>query len=1141
MPKSYRIRTTVGKDKVVNFDLNQDFDLLEVLSLSLNQTDVYTRMCADFGVVMGRVVVNGGFGVPNAKVSVFIPLDDEDAKNDVIRELYPFKRPDAKDENGKRYNLLSSIPTNDCHIAVGTFPELEDVLTSPQVAKVYKKYFKYTAKTNDSGDFMIYGIPVGTQTLVMDVDLSDIGCFSMLPQDFKEQGFPDSQFDGTRFKTDESIDSLPQIIGQKKVIDIRPFWGDEEFCSAAITRVDFDLADSGIEIKPTAVLMGGTATDVEKDSMNRRCKSKRKQGNLCNLVSQPGIIDVIRFTPFFEDKPYDCDPLIPTAPTPVLERYYLENSGRVIDESGSFLIHAPMNLDHIITNEFGEQVPSNDPSIGIATKGRYRFRIRPENDIGTAKNRRRASFLVPNIKEYNNDFGDKNGIQTNSYNFSINWEDYPRQARCSQPYDMITAGDYFYDFKYNKVYAVAMFHDHFKHRHRAGFPSIKEIVPTQNEQCGGSTMPFPINSAVRRTKALIMLSQIFTRFQQMYLYSMTVLFNSVLKIIFIALGPVLAIIAVICGFINLLPSWLIGSISGCNISFCMRCGGCCSNLANTSACLCCGCCYFGLSVSFLLTRLRQTKYPECEKCECRGNCVISSNYPNGWVGPMVFGDFDFAGGILTCGGDPHFDCAGGFMISTTSQDDLVCCPDNYGVHGFPSGGAPAGGCGGCIRFNICGNPGCPWGFSVIDEFRRRENIISALCKGIMNYYWENSWITGFLYNFQFKAKLEYDYATDTYTSDHCDNAVYFHQEDRVYYYRSTPFLQLANSTTPYTHGGGGSLTNAGSWGDPATPLQGWFLNPNPGHANGDNGLHLYWPTTITDLGPRNKCITEICFEKGQREGCDVAKQLGSTSYQPIEDLIGDIYINKAAFQGTTLGTLFPKPEKVIGGDVQQALMQNCMTGILVYESSFALTNCDCNMTPTTIPAFTGTGIGDTYMPASNSTVGSPSGGLQNQVYAQSENITYFSPIVASTNSDQILDGYDVITCLSSELSASTQYVPYFFWYLSNNNYGSQTNSWTSLTEDGPWDTPAGNAVGASVNQNLLWQNALTNFNTLTSTGNQQWGPIGYPNVWTLVPNPSPAWNMSLPTWHYFGLRPGETAMNKFVRLYIDEELSNEVI
>ncbi len=46
MSKSYRIRTTPGIDKNIRIDIQQDFDLIEILSLKLKQEDVYTRFCA---------------------------------------------------------------------------------------------------------------------------------------------------------------------------------------------------------------------------------------------------------------------------------------------------------------------------------------------------------------------------------------------------------------------------------------------------------------------------------------------------------------------------------------------------------------------------------------------------------------------------------------------------------------------------------------------------------------------------------------------------------------------------------------------------------------------------------------------------------------------------------------------------------------------------------------------------------------------------------------------------------------------------------------------------------------------------------------------------------------------------------------
>ena len=38
MPKSFRVRTEIGKEKNLTFELKQDFDLLEILSLRLHTT-----------------------------------------------------------------------------------------------------------------------------------------------------------------------------------------------------------------------------------------------------------------------------------------------------------------------------------------------------------------------------------------------------------------------------------------------------------------------------------------------------------------------------------------------------------------------------------------------------------------------------------------------------------------------------------------------------------------------------------------------------------------------------------------------------------------------------------------------------------------------------------------------------------------------------------------------------------------------------------------------------------------------------------------------------------------------------------------------------------------------------------------------
>jgi hypothetical protein len=417
MPKSYRIRTSVGNstqtDKTIKVQVDQDFDFLEILSLKLTQSDVYRSFCSDYGVVVGRVIANGGYGVPNAKVSVFVPIDAVDQNNPVISALYPYKNVTDKNEDGYRYNLLPYTPSYEGHSATGTFPTRDDVLTRTEVLQIYEKYYKYTVKTNESGDYMIVGVPLGNQQVMLDLDLSDMGCFSLRPTDLIRMNLGNpKQFDGNQFKSSVDLSSLPQIVNQRKSISVSSFWGTGTICDVGITRVDFDLRDSNVTIEPTATFMGSIMTSNDSVMLKNNCKPSSEQGDLCGMVAGPGKILAIRQT---VSSNLNGDP--------ILEQYQLEQGGKVIDENGAFVVDVPMNLDYVTTNEFGELIFSDNPSVGIPTKGKYRFKIKTDEGekevaaiqtsssiIGpnllnlSAFNPKgsllRGNFLVPNVKEY---------------------------------------------------------------------------------------------------------------------------------------------------------------------------------------------------------------------------------------------------------------------------------------------------------------------------------------------------------------------------------------------------------------------------------------------------------------------------------------------------------------------------------------------------------------------------------------------------------------------------------------------------------------------------------------------------------------------------------------------------------------------
>ena len=533
MPKSIRIRTEPGVDKDINIRIDQDFDSLEILSLKLRQEDLYTQFCADYGVVVGRVIANGGFGVPNAHISIFVPIDQIDENDPVISTLYPYKTPEGKNEDGYRYNLLPYRDEYYGHNATGTFPDIEDVLTRKEVLHVYDKYYKYSVRTNDSGDFMIVGVPLGAQKLVMDLDLSNMGEFSLRPSDLIRMGMGvPSQFNGQLFKDSENIDSLPQIVHEVKDIDVSSFWGASETCDVGITRADFDLREQGIEITPHCVFMGSIMSSSEDDYLKANCRPKKDVGNLCDLTAGPGQVLAIRQT-ILEDVNGD----------PVLEEYKLEDGGNIIDDNGAWLTEMPMNLDYVITNEFGERVNSPDPTIGIPTKSKYRFKIKWMNEGGLDDSIMRANYLIPNVKEHWNtlpitpDGGTYSTLSEDSFNksysFSLDWNDYFDKSAA------IKCEDTFYQFNYNKVYTVASHIDRFKWGfNRASHLGIKEIT---DKACQSENNRFPINEAIRNFDFI----------------------NFIVQLLLTILSPIiyiLIIVAHIAAFIYEIVRWLLNKI-----------------------------------------------------------------------------------------------------------------------------------------------------------------------------------------------------------------------------------------------------------------------------------------------------------------------------------------------------------------------------------------------------------------------------------------------------------------------------------------------------------------------------------------------------------------------------------------------------
>lgn len=542
MSESYRIKIIPGQDQNIRINLNQKYETLDILSLKIRQNELYGSNCADYGVVVGRVFTNGGYGIPNARVSLFVPVDDLDLNNQVIQKLYPFRSIDDKNNDGYRYNLLPKRQQHSGHTPTGTFPSKQDILTDQNELQVFEKYYKYTAKTNNAGDFMITGVPVGTYLIHYDVDLSDIGCQSLVPFDMRYEGVSSEKFENDyTFMLSDNLSTLPQIVSVRKTVDVVPLWGDEDLCELGISRSDFDLETQGVRIEPYALFMGGTYTDDGRNGVKVRCNVDNEMGEKCTLTTTEGDIEAIRFTGFYDkDEDGGVNPR-----RPILERVTLDST---IDEDGNFFVRVPMNLKYMVTNEFGYLVESKDPNIGIPTEGKYRFRFSLNDDSG-GRRTYRAKFLVPQIKEHQlNDGGDPDDIDPKSYSFSTNIDDYPNDAID----DIIGTyspkqypNDYFYGFRYNRVYTVSSFINQyynqgvienvfsfFTRNRNESFIGIKEIQPESGEDCSQTNQYFPITDAVTNNKFKFIIIILLSILEGVYLRVTQFLSDTIVEAIF---------------------------------------------------------------------------------------------------------------------------------------------------------------------------------------------------------------------------------------------------------------------------------------------------------------------------------------------------------------------------------------------------------------------------------------------------------------------------------------------------------------------------------------------------------------------------------------------------------------------------------
>jgi hypothetical protein len=385
---------------------------------------------------------------------------------------------------------------------------------------------------------------------------------------------------------------------------------------------------------------------------------------------------------------------------------------------------------------------------------------------------------------------------------------------------------------------------------------------------------------------------------------------------------------------------------------------------------------------------------------------------------------------------------------------------------------------------------------------------------------------------------------DTYAtgSKYCKKLVYLHPTEHTFYYRSSPFRA---STEKFIGDDDGIKGGNGSDNE---------------HSNGDMARHILFPTTITDMGSRNQCIQQICYDSKFGEECSVTDQIGSTSFQNIDDMISDIYDIKMDYPFTIRATLFNRPARNIGGDVGQALMQNSMVGVVGYQTNMGDTDCDCSP----VPANSVTSALPLY-PSPNSDYNNY---VDNALNAGSQeyNIAW-APLTYTASSQTIMTGQDLIDCLTDELNLSSQVIPYYMWQYRkssgsiSDDFGGLYNDWNGRV--GVYDyikqldgaglqligirdsTHLGSFGGPSPaygNDTISKGSFQDNMGSSTTGGDIDPSTTTMTNHYPpLTQNSEKGIVFSQGLYYYFGVRPANTSFNTFVRMYINEELADTVI
>ena len=400
------------------------------------------------------------------------------------------------------------------------------------------------------------------------------------------------------------------------------------------------------------------------------------------------------------------------------------------------------------------------------------------------------------------------------------------------------------------------------------------------------------------------------------------------------------------------------------------------------------------------------------------------------------------------------------------------------------------------------------------EWKTRFLLTFAACRGVFAQTFQNNWLNGALYMFTFNKVARFSLDPTKPNYKYCRDTIMFNQITNSFFYRSSPW-------------DGNNFIGVDS--PPETFPS--FLNNYPG--SGYNDKRIQFPTTVMDLGPREKFISQICSDDNFNGY--LVDQIRSTTYKDNSDILQMGFISRilntgfwqrllpignpggSSSEGKGIIQFFNSERKGdrIDGDIAQALSINSEWRVTPY----------LNENYRDIDLF----IGEDS--PNNQGGARPLFGVF--FSSSTEEYTYRRKLTPGIE-------YSSLNCggvFTNFGYPKDQVVPHYKWKIETDSdfiFGTEDNNWnTDYTSGGFYSNEYQNVNFDNIQEYFTTAVDL-NFGFITNFDSND-DPVpnvnGTPQITHGLPGESVL--VGAPFYFYFGLNNGNTAIDKFTKLYIE--------